>query len=80
MNWTKVEDKVPPFEKMVLLCGKVGDKWGADVGSLQSIDKDGYNWDFNVRGSFDDLFLLGKKVPIQKFKPTHWCEIIPPQE
>lgn len=82
MNWIKLEHGMyPPFGKLVLLYQKDGKREMADCGSLQSIDKDGYNWDFGTGMTFEDLFVTTRKmVPKQVFKPTHWCEIIPPND
>lgn len=82
MNWIKLEQGIhPPFGKLVLLYQyKDNNKGLADCGALKSIDKNGYNWDF---GNIDASFLFGELVPLRgsvNFKPTHWCEIIPPDK
>ncbi len=66
MNWIKVSEKLPEFEKPVLLLEKREKGYVCDVGFLKSIDVDGNHW------SIDYTFGIFFKE-YKKFKPTHWC-------
>lgn len=78
MDWIKTEDKLPEFDKNVLLFEK-SEKNKCDVGSLVSIDVRGNNWNISPKIEVFNNFFGGGIINKTDFNPTHWCEIILPE-
>lgn len=84
MEFIKITDVVRPnFNETVFLLEKQTDKKTNVVaaGYLKSIDSNGLN--FHVQGQenpFDVFFGGSVSAKATKFKPTHFCRIVLPNE
>ncbi|MDC7249840.1 MAG: hypothetical protein PQJ49_08000 [Sphaerochaetaceae bacterium] len=78
MNWIQVENKLPEFDKVVLLYQKGDDgQHYATVGSLMKIDGEGTHWRTSGKNDvFGDIF---RTMGASSMQPSHWAEIIVPQ-
>lgn len=77
-NWIEINSvkDLPDFNKQVLLYEKKDNKHYAIVGNLKSIDVNGYHWNINNNNPTFDMFNIFNELKnIDKFKPTHWCDI-----
>lgn len=83
-NWKKIEgiETLPKFDRPVVLYQKKGEKKYALIGWLTAIDANGARWSYNNSIDLFNLFNFATpaKDDDKTFKPTHWCDIEPPQD
>ena len=77
MNWIRLEDKLPEFEKVVLLYEKKEDKNYVSTGYLSKIDRLGSHFITNKPNNFSSIF--GGAFNQDDINPTHWAEITIPE-
>lgn len=74
MDWIKIEDKLPAFNQVVLLCVLRDGKPNLQLGYLSSIDVKGNHFKPHEPQSFA-VFTTTAEI-----NPTHWCRVTLPVE
>lgn len=78
MNWINVNDRLPEFEKIVLLYQEINNLPYVGIGYLVSINKAGNN--FITFFSRNHKSIYGGAFENLDLTPTKWCEIEIPSE
>jgi hypothetical protein len=81
-NWKRIKSvkDLPDFDRAVLLYQKKKGKEYATVGVLKSVDAGGYHWGSGMTGGLFDFASMFGDTMSEDFKPTHWCDVVVPEE